>query len=186
MSEQYTSTISGGPALPETVKVWDRFVRFFHWSLVTLFFVALLTPDLTETAHRAAGYGIAALIAARVVWGFIGAPHARFRDFIYSPRVVARFLLDTALLRARRYKGHNPAGGAMVLVLLVSISTTCITGHMMTLDSFWGVKWLEEVHELSAWTCVAFVALHVLGVIVASLEHGENLVVSMITGRKRR
>ncbi len=177
---------SGSPALPERVKVWDPFVRIFHWSLVALFATALMTPDLSEMVHQGAGYAIGALVGARIVWGFAGPAHARFRDFIYSPREVASFLADTALLRARRYIGHNPAGGAMVLALLVSVATTCVTGHMMTLESFWGVKWLEEVHEFVAWSCVGLIVLHVLGVIFASLEHRENLVLSMITGWKRR
>ena len=56
----------------------------------------------------------------------------------------------------------------------------------MTTDTFWGVDWVEEAHEASVYATLGLIALHVLGVIVASSEHSENLVLSMLTGRKRR
>ena len=62
---------------------------------------------------------------------------------------------------------------------------TCVTGYMMTTDAFWGAKWVEDVHEALANLTVGLIVLHVLGVLVASFEHRENLVKAMITGRKR-
>jgi cytochrome b len=62
---------------------------------------------------------------------------------------------------------------------------TCVTGYMMTTDAYWGAKWLEHIHEVLANLTVALIVLHVLGVLLASFEHRENLVKAMITGRKR-
>ena len=177
---------AGGVTPPATVKVWDPFVRVFHWSLATLFLVAYVTGDEVEQVHIAAGYAIAGLIALRVVWGFVGPAHARFSNFVRSPRQVLAYLRDVALFRAPRYLGHNPAGGAMIVALLVMLVGTSITGIMMTTDAYWGAKWVEEVHEAFANLTVGLIVFHVLGVLVASFEHGENLVKSMITGRKRR
>ncbi len=177
---------AGGATPPATVKVWDPFVRLFHWSLASLFVVAYATGDEIEQVHIAAGYTIAALIAVRIVWGFIGPHHARFASFVWSPRKVLGYLRDVALLRAPRYLGHNPAGGAMIIALLVALAGTCATGIMMTSDAFWGAKWLEDVHELLAHLAVGLIVVHVIGVIVASFEHRENLVTAMFTGRKRR
>lgn len=176
---------AGGATPPATVKVWDLFVRIFHWSLAGLFVVAYATGDEIEKVHIAAGYTIGVVLALRVVWGFIGPQHARFSNFVRPPREVFAYLRDVVTLRAPRYIGHNPAGGAMILALLVMLAGTCVTGLMMTTDVFWGAEWVEDVHEVLANLTVALVVLHVLGVLAASFEHGENLVKAMITGRKR-
>lgn len=177
---------AGGVTPPAAIKVWDLLVRVFHWSLATLFLAAYLTGEDGGQVHIAAGYAIAGLIALRIVWGFVGPRHARFGDFVRSPREVLAYLRDAALLRAPRYLGHNPAGGAMIIALLVMLLGTGITGHMMTTDALWGAKWVEEVHETLAGLTVGLVVFHILGVLISSLLHGENLVKSMITGWKRR
>jgi cytochrome b len=181
-----TNTIeAGGATPPATVKVWDLFVRVFHWSLVTLFVIAYATGDELEKVHIAAGYAIATLLALRLVWGFVGPTHARFGNFVRSPRAVLSYMREALLLQAPRYLGHNPAGGAMIIALITSLIATCVTGVMMTTDAYWGAKWVEVVHEALANVTVGLVALHVLGVLVTSFEHRENLVKAMVTGRKR-
>jgi cytochrome b len=176
---------AGGATPPATVKVWDPFIRVFHWSLAILFLVAYATGDEIERLHIAAGYVIVGLIALRLAWGFVGPQHARFSSFVRPPRDILAYLRDIAMLRAPRYLGHNPAGGAMVVALLAMLGGTCVTGYAMTTDAFWGAKWIEEVHEVCANLTLGLVIVHVLGVIVASFEHSENLVKSMVTGRKR-
>jgi cytochrome b len=177
---------AGGARPPATVKVWDPFVRVFHWSVAALFLLAYVTGDEIEQVHIVAGYTIAGLLALRIVWGFVGPRHARFTDFVRSPRTVLAYVRDVMLLRAPRYLGHNPAGGIMIVALIVMLTGTCITGYMMTTDAYWGSEEFEEVHEVFANLTVGLVVVHILGVIVASFEHRENLVRAMVTGRKRR
>jgi cytochrome b len=171
---------------PATVKVWDPFVRLFHWSLVGLFAVAYATGDEVEQVHIAAGYTIAVLLTLRVVWGFIGPRHARFADFVRPPAEVFAYLRNVVRNKPRRYLGHNPAGGAMIIAMLVLLTATSVTGYMMTTDAYWGAEWVEELHEALANLTVVLVLLHVLGVLAASFQHRENLVKAMITGRKRK
>jgi cytochrome b len=171
---------------PEMVRVWDPFVRIFHWSLVGLFTFAFMTGDEWRRAHVLTGYAIAALVGLRIVWGFVGGRHARFRSFLFGPRQTLAFLKDSANLRAKRYLGHNPAGGAMVLTLLAALVVIALSGYMMTTDAFWGVKWVEALHVGAVYLTLGLIALHVGGVILASFEHRENLVRSMLTGMKRR
>ncbi len=110
------------------IRVWDIPVRFFHWTLVVLFAAAYITGEETETLHAYLGYGIIGLILFRIVWGFIGTKHARFSDFIYGPRVVFRYIRQLFSRTPEHYRGHNPAAGWMVLLLLISVMATCWTG----------------------------------------------------------
>ncbi|MDX9741567.1 MAG: cytochrome b/b6 domain-containing protein [Gammaproteobacteria bacterium] len=166
-------------------RVWDPLVRIFHWTLAAGFTVAWLTGDEVQPVHEAVGYLIAGLIALRIVWGFVGSRHARFADFVRRPAVVAGNLRDIARGHPRRYLGHSPAGGAMVLTLLATILVSVITGLMMAVGGYAEVHLVEEVHEAAATTALVLVILHLIGVIVASLQHRENMPRAMITGRKR-
>jgi cytochrome b len=167
------------------VPVWDPFVRIFHWSLVGLFVLAFATGDEVEWLHLAAGYAIAGLVLLRIIWGFVGPRHARFSDFVRTPREVTDYARSAIRLRAPRYLGHNPAGGAMIIALLAMLVGISATGFMMTTDAFWGAQWVEDLHEGLVYVTLGLIALHVAGVVFAGIEHGENLVKAMITGRKR-
>ena len=178
-------TETDGVTPPVTVKVWDAFVRIFHWSLAALFLLAYATGDEIERVHILAGYAIGGLVAARIIWGLIGPPHARFSTFLRPPGEIFAYLRDAIRFKVSRYLGHNPAGGAMVVALLVMLVGTSMTGYMMTIDAMEKAKWIEKLHEIFANLTMGLVVIHVLGVIFASFEHRENLVKSMITGRKR-
>jgi len=180
-----------------SIPVWDPAVRLFHWSLATAFLVAYFTEDEMETLHVNAGYLIGILIGLRLIWGFVGTPHARFSDFVRPPREVTAYLTDALRLRAPRYLGHNPAGGAMIVALLLCLAMTVFSGvALYGVTDFAGplagffrgeqaADVLEGVHELGANLTLLLVILHLGGVLFSSLEHGENLVKSMITGRKK-
>ena len=168
-----------------TVRIWDPFVRVFHWSLVASFAVAWLTAEDLKALHIWAGYAAGGLIALRLIWGVIGTRYARFSQFVRHPSTVAAYLRDIATGREARYLGHNPAGGLMIVALIVTLGTVCVTGWMQTTDAYWGVEWVEGVHEAVASLMLGLVGVHVLGVFVASLRHRENLVRAMVTGRKR-
>jgi cytochrome b len=112
----------------DKIKVWDPLVRIGHWTLVTAFFIAYFTEDELLTQHVWAGYAVAAVVLLRIVWGFTGSDRARFRDFVRGPGATLRYLGDIGRNRARRYLGHNPAGGAMIVALLVCLAVTTVSG----------------------------------------------------------
>jgi cytochrome b len=184
----------------DLVRVWDPLVRVFHWSLAAAFAIAFIVEDELLGAHVWAGYLALGLVAFRLVWGLVGTRHARFRDFVRGPSAVLAYLGDVLSLRAPRYLGHNPAGGAMIVLLLVCVAGTGLSGlalygaeeasgplagSMSGLPEHFG-HLLEEVHEALANLTLGLVVLHVVGVLVSSLLHRENLIGAMITGRKQR
>lgn len=119
---------SNTPPAAKTVKVWDPLVRIGHWILVVAFFTAYFTEDDFMTQHTWAGYIVGAVVLFRTLWGIIGSQHARFTDFIYSPKAVFGYLKGLASRKPQHYLGHNPAGGAMVIALLLSLSATVFSG----------------------------------------------------------
>lgn len=181
-----TSTTKSA-AVPKsaTVKVWDPLVRLFHWSLVASFAVAWFSSEDAQRLHYWAGYVAAALIAFRLLWGLAGPRYARFTQFVRSPGTIIEYLKDLRDGREARYIGHNPAGGIMILLLIVTLAGLCLSGWMETLDMYWGVAWVANLHSALANLLLVLVILHLAGVVLASLKHHENLVRAMVTGRKR-
>ena len=102
-----------------------------------------------------------------------------------TPAGLLAYLRDLATGDARRHLGHNPAGGAMILALLAMVALTAGSGALLVTDRFWGSDWVEALHRSAAWLTLALIGCHVTGVVVSSLLHRENLVLAMLTGRKR-
>jgi len=111
------------------IYVWDPVVRVFHWTLVLAFLIAYVSGEEESTIHTWSGYLILGLIAIRVIWGLIGSRHARFTNFIRRPSVAVQYMRELVTFKhPRRYLGHNPAGGLMVVALLSSLVLTGYTG----------------------------------------------------------
>ncbi len=182
----------------ETIKVWDPLVRLFHWILVMAFIIAFISEEDYLTLHTFAGYTVIGLLLFRLVWGFIGSRYARFSDFVYPPTIIVAYLKEIVSFRARRYLGHNPAGGAMIILLLVSLVLTTVTGlavyaagdnagPLAAWLGYAGENWaevFEEMHEFFANFTVLLVFIHIGGVLFESLLHRENLIGAMFTGNK--
>jgi cytochrome b len=198
----------------DKVQVWDLFVRASHWLIAVGFFVAYFTEEDAMTVHAWAGYLVGALLLLRISWGVVGPRYARFSNFVYAPGAVLSYFWDLLTGHAKRYVGHSPAGGVMIILLMISLAATVGTGligyaqehgagplapfiaHTQQAEGLNGVvredanreeheSSLEEVHETLANVTLALVMFHVLGVILASFVHRENLVIAMLTGRKR-
>lgn len=171
-------------AAPDTVKVWDPLVRLLHWSPAACIFGAYLVEE-GDAVHRVLGYIALALVATRIAWGFIGSPHARFRDWVRGPRAVRAYLRERLAGTSRRRLGHNPAAGIMMLALLAMVVLVGVSGWLQTLDAFWGVEWVEDLHAVLAWSLLGLIGLHVIAALVESFHYRENLIAAMVHGRKR-
>lgn len=166
------------------VLVWDVPVRVFHWALAASFLGAFVTAESERwrDVHVLLGYTVAALLAFRIVWGFVGTRHARFAAFRYGPARVLRYLRSLLTRRPEHHVGHNPAGSWAIWALIALGLGTVASGYAVY--EFDAGHWLEEAHEFVAHAMLAVVAVHVAGVVASSLLHRENLVAAMLTGRK--
>jgi cytochrome b len=186
---------------PETeVRVWDGALRLFHWLLVAAVAVSLLTgllaPRTWLRVHLISGTSIATLLGFRLVWGVLGGTHARFAAFAFPPGVVLRQLRALAAGGAPRHLGHNPVGSMMIfglLFVLAALVGTGVTalggvvkqGPLRALADFATGSAALRVHWYLAVLLACMVAAHLAGVALESRRTAENLVRSMLTGRKR-
>jgi cytochrome b len=173
-------------ARPEgRVRVWDPLVRVTHWGIVASFLSGYMSHGGYLFVHRFAGYVLVVLVAARVVWGFVGPETARFGTFVAGPRRLAVYLGQLLRRREPRYVGHNPAGAAMIVVLLLLLGAVCATGIVLDTPAYRDDRSFKQVHDLLTDATLVCVVLHLAGVAYASWHHRENLIAAMFTGTKR-
>jgi cytochrome b len=172
--------------MPATqIRVWDPVVRLCHWGLVIFVVLAWTTRHGGGRWHEWSGHALGAIVALRVMWGWIGPPYARFAQFLRSPAATARYAMLVVTRREPRHLGHNPLGGWMVVLLLTAVTLTVATGWLYITDEFWGVSWIETLHGASADALLMLATVHLAGVLFTSVRQRENLVAAMIHGRKR-
>ncbi|MEH6625703.1 MAG: cytochrome b/b6 domain-containing protein [Motiliproteus sp.] len=180
---------------PDKTVVWDIYIRIFHWSLVSFFIIAYVTEDDWLYLHSFAGYSITGLLIFRLFWGLIGTRYARFSSFVTHPRKVLGYVKTLFSGHPKHYTGHNPAGGIMILLLIIFLLLTAVTG-MATLateglgplaNTFLASMsddWFEDIHEALANLVLLLIGVHIAGVVVSSVLHRENLIRAMFDGRK--
>jgi cytochrome b len=166
--------------------VWDRFVRFFHWALVSCVVFNYFVMDDGKQLHQWVGYFALALVVARIVWGFVGSRHARFADFFPTPARVREHLCQLQAGTHQPAAGHNPLGGLMMLTLMATVLALGTTGWMQTLDAFWGEAWLQDLHAFIGNVLIGLATFHALAAIVMGRLERTRLVRAMVTGVKQR
>ena len=181
-----TPNTSSAAASTPAVKVWDPFVRIFHWSLVTCIVLNQFVLEAGETAHEWTGYTASALVLLRLVWGFVGGRHARFAVFFPTPQRLGRHLQALRRGEQPHYDGHNPLGALMMLALMVLVLSLGLTGWLQTTDAYWGEEWLMELHEWLANGLLLAAGLHAAAAIVMGRLERTRLIRAMITGHKQR
>ncbi|MGE0623812.1 MAG: cytochrome b/b6 domain-containing protein [Pseudomonadales bacterium] len=170
-------------------------VRLFHWCLAGFFCLAYALGNDWPGMHTHAGYTVALLVAFRIFWGLVGTTHARFADFLVTPTDTLRYLGKLARGRAETYRGHDPAGAAMILALLTALLVTAFSGMALyamegrgplavTAVSGWPDRPMVAVHHIASDVTIALVVVHILGVLATSVLTRVNLILAMITGRK--
>lgn len=181
------------------VRVWDLPTRLFHWALVVLVALQFATAEfhwLSMQWHYRFGYAALALLLFRVAWGLLGSQTSRFSDFVRGPRVVWRYMKTLVAGRVEPALGHNALGGWSVLAMLGLLLAQTISGLFASdgIDSDGPfadaasdatVKWMTRLHHLGETALLLLIALHIVAVLLHWLLHHDNLLVPMLSGRKR-
>ena len=166
------------------ILVWDTPTRVFHWLQALSFAVAYLTAfsERTRNYHVALGYILLGMLVFRLLWGFVGTHYARFGSFLFSPGKIVAYLRDEFKGKSAHYLGHNPAGSVAVWLLLALGMFVCVTGVMALQDE--ASDLVVDLHSTSTNIMLGVIAVHIVGVLVSSILHRENLVRAMFTGYK--
>lgn len=180
------------------VRIWDIFVRIFHWLLAgTICFAWWSGEQGGEWMvwHLRAGYFVLGLVTFRVIWGFAGSRYARFSEFLTSPKSAFSYLKAMLSGRDKTYAGHNPAGGWGVMVLLLLCAVQAGSGLFANDDIFTegplahlvGYDLSIEItrwHKLMFNALLGMIGLHVVAVVYHQRFRKEPIVQAMFSGRK--
>ena len=168
----------------QSALVWDLPVRVFHWLLVISFAGAWLTSEgeAQQMVHYAFGYSACALVIFRIIWGIVGTRYARFTEFIKGPAETMHYIKSLLMGIKQAGLGHNPAGALVMISLMILIILIGLTGY-------WSIKGflgdiMSGAHEAISSLALGFVVIHVAVAIIMSFMQKENLMSSMVTGKK--
>jgi cytochrome b len=182
------------------VKLWDFPVRLFHWALVAAIVTAWWTNrQLMIDIHAMAGYSVLALVLFRIIWGFVGSSNARFASFVTGPNKVIGYAIKVpgGSVADLTYAGHNPAGGWMVVVLIVLVAVQAVSGLFASEDTFLFfdgplvahvsadlASTMNWIHHTNINLIYAMVGLHVFAALFYLVVKRENLIGAMVTGMR--
>jgi cytochrome b len=178
--------------------IWDLPLRLFHWLFALSIFASWLTAELGfewMQFHFYLGYWTLGLLLFRIIWGFVGPRHARFSNFLTGPSTLLTYVKSLMGGAPVQTAGHNPAGGLMVIVMMVLVGLQAGTGLFASDDIAWSgpysgtvsggtVNDLTSIHHTNFNLILAAIALHLLAIVFYWLVKKQNLVVPMFTGRK--
>jgi cytochrome b len=183
----------------QTVRVWDLPTRLFHWALVLCFVGSFVTVKIGGSAmtwHLRFGYAVFALLAFRLLWGFVGGRWSRFASFVYSPATLLRYLRRQSRSEEHLEVGHTPLGSASVFAMLLFLSAQvasglfaddeiATTGPMNRFVSTSTGLLLTGYHKsIGQWVLIGLVLLHVAAILTYWLRLRRDLIGPMISGDK--
>jgi cytochrome b len=178
--------------------VWDLPLRLFHWLFALSIAGSWITAELGfewTQIHFYLGYWTIGLLLFRIIWGFIGPRHARFSNFLKPPSTLLMYVKSLFSGTPIHTAGHNPAGGLMVIVMMLLVALQATTGLFASDDIVWSgpyspavsgatVDKLTSLHHWNFNFILAAIALHLIAIAFYWLVKKQNLIVPMFTGHK--
>jgi len=116
---------------PSTRRRWDPVVKITHWSIAIAVLANAVFTEEGSGLHIWVGYGLAAILGLRMLWGLIGPIEARFGAFWPSPRKAMAHLREIRTGQSSQHISHNPLGAFMVYAIWGCLLTIIATGIAM-------------------------------------------------------
>jgi cytochrome b len=181
------------------VKVWDFPSRLSHWLLAGCIVGCFGTAEygwLSMQWHFYFGEAVIVLALFRILWGFFGSEHARFRNFLRGPGAVWRYARGLFDKNSKESVGHSAVGGWAVVLLLLASLAQGVSGLFNSDDIFWFGPLSEKasaelVEQMSAFhgqfqqVLLLLIGVHVIAALLYFVIKKQNLILPMITGTKR-
>lgn len=126
---------------------WDPIVRITHWSIALAVLANALLTEEGSGPHIWVGYGLAAILGLRLLWGLVGPAEARFAAFWPSPRKALAHIRDIRAGTVTPHASHNPLGALMVYAIWGCLLTIIATGIAMAGPPPWDGAEREAEHR---------------------------------------
>lgn len=181
-------------------KIWDPLLRLWHWVFALAVIVNwLLGRFMTFSSvrwHFYGGFFILALLALRLIWGFVGPAPARFAHFIPTPAGIWHHVRTLGRREPSGAPGHNPLGALSVYAMLLVVLGQALSGLFIESDDFFEVaplhsavsrpfaRFMSVVHHSLPPLILILVLLHVAAVFFYLFWKREDLIGAMLHGFK--
>lgn len=186
--------------------VYDPALRLLHWGNALLV-IALLASGLVAQLlqfgalaselrhwHGIVGNALVVGLLGRLVWGWVGPEHARWRS-MWQPRCWREILRTRRPFIAPSRFGHHPVASLAYLTAYGLMATLVVSGLILLavkqghgpLSPWfeWQLAWKHWTllaHQLAAYALLAFVAAHLSALILHHRIHRLPVAQSMISG----
>lgn len=187
------------------IRVWGSLTILTHWTVTfLLFFLYLDIQNLV--LHEFIGGTITMLLVGRIYYT-IKEPETKYetyQSYSVSLGLLSNYIQELISKTAKQYIALNPISRLIIILLIVFLGLTCITGvillfsdhfsilgissvdlyehHSESLNSFF--KLTDSAHQLFSRIFIYLILLHVIEILFSSLYFKQNIFKSMITGIK--
>jgi cytochrome b len=171
------------------IRVYDLPTRLFHatfsLSFIAAFIIAKALDDESAVYgyHMILGMIMAFAVILRIIWGFVGSEHARFKSFALDPKELIAYIKSAVQSKTKKYVGHNPGSSYVALLMFACSLMLVFSGYNMVTKNY---KYIfEEVHEIVAHLFLLLSIAHILGIALHTIKHKEIIGLSMLNGNKQ-
>ena len=194
----------------ERKKIYDPLLRLIHFGLAFLCLILIISAYIANTfyeeglirksfwiVHVFSGFGLSVLLVIRMLWGIIGAKHARFKELLRWKDW--KKAIQNKSLKFDWDWGHHPRGAFAYIIFYLVILFLSISGLFLAaiehdlgplaslfFDQLLYKKDLLEIHEVLSYLVIIFIFVHIFSLARHELKDRIPIIQSMFSGFQYR